>query len=220
MAERTCPGCGHEIRPGRRERNRKIWCSEACRLWRYRYPDGPPRPTAGQCAACGQAIRGRRVSARYCSSACAASARPKQVRPRKPRTTDACLVCTADITHTRADCTTCSKACRTKLEHLRAGGRTPAAKDADLRRRARNALVPTEYFRHLDVFERDGWVCQICGRAVDPALVHPHPMSKSLDHIVPISKGGTHAASNAQLAHLRCNIVKGDRLAIEPPLAG
>lgn len=58
------------------------------------------------------------------------------------------------------------------------------------------------------IFERDGWICQICGRRINKRLKHPNPLSKSIDHIVPISKGGADAPSNVQAAHLRCNLGK------------
>ena len=40
---------------------------------------------------------------------------------------------------------------------------------------------------------------------VDKDLMWPDPMSASLDHIVPLSRGGTHTLDNVQLAHLACN---------------
>jgi 5-methylcytosine-specific restriction endonuclease McrA len=70
----------------------------------------------------------------------------------------------------------------------------------------RNATV--ERFRDVEIFERDGWICGICGDPVDPELRAPDPMSKSLDHIYPLARGGAHSRANVQLAHLRCNNVK------------
>jgi 5-methylcytosine-specific restriction endonuclease McrA len=64
----------------------------------------------------------------------------------------------------------------------------------------------------LVVFERDEWHCQICRSEVDPALAFPHPQSASLDHKVPITKGGSHTYANVQLAHLACNQAKGNRI--------
>lgn len=84
-----------------------------------------------------------------------------------------------------------------------------AAKDA--RRRMRVAEATVEEFDPREVFERDGWICGVCGDLVDPSLKYPDPRSKSLDHVVPIARGGTHSSENAQLAHLRCNILKSDR---------
>lgn len=77
--------------------------------------------------------------------------------------------------------------------------------------RRRGAMV--ERFHHLDVFERDGWICGICAGVVDPSLRHPHPESASLDHIVPLSAGGDHSAANAQCSHLICNTRKGSKVA-------
>lgn len=59
-------------------------------------------------------------------------------------------------------------------------------------------------------------VCAICGRPVDMSLKWPHPMSKSIDHIIPISKGGHPSdLDNLQLAHFCCNRQKADKLALQ-----
>jgi 5-methylcytosine-specific restriction endonuclease McrA len=54
--------------------------------------------------------------------------------------------------------------------------------------------------------------CGICGLAIPKRLKHPHSFSASIDHTVPLARGGTHALSNLQLAHLGCNSRKRDRL--------
>lgn len=55
--------------------------------------------------------------------------------------------------------------------------------------------------------------CAICGRAVDFDKKFPDPWSATLDHIIPISKGGDPAAlENLQLAHLQCNRQKASKL--------
>lgn len=71
---------------------------------------------------------------------------------------------------------------------------------------------PTESFTDREIYERDVWSCSICGEAVDSSLAYPHPRSASLDHIVPIARGGGHTRANVALAHLRCNIRKKDRI--------
>ena len=55
-------------------------------------------------------------------------------------------------------------------------------------------------------------VCGICGDVLDDAVEYPDPMSKSMDHIIPVARGGTHSQENLQWAHLRCNIRKSDRV--------
>ena len=61
------------------------------------------------------------------------------------------------------------------------------------------------------IFERDGWICQLCGQKINKRLKWPNPRSKSIDHIIPYSKGGDDAPINVQATHLRCNLSKQAR---------
>lgn len=70
------------------------------------------------------------------------------------------------------------------------------------RARARQHGVAYEPINRLEVYERDGWICGICGGPVEKD-------DASLDHVVPMSRGGAHLYSNVQCAHLLCNIRKG-----------
>lgn len=56
-------------------------------------------------------------------------------------------------------------------------------------------------------------ICGICGKPVDFSLKYPHPLSATVDHIIPVSKGGHPSdLSNLQLAHRCCNREKSDKL--------
>lgn len=57
-------------------------------------------------------------------------------------------------------------------------------------------------------------VCGICGNQVDKTLKWPNPLAPTVDHIIPIIKGG-HPTDlhNLQLAHWCCNRQKSDKLA-------
>lgn len=56
-------------------------------------------------------------------------------------------------------------------------------------------------------------VCGICGKPVDKSLKFPHPMSPTIDHIIPIAKGGHPSdLDNLQLAHYVCNMAKSDNI--------
>lgn len=73
---------------------------------------------------------------------------------------------------------------------------------------ARRAGPGAEKFTLGDVIERDGVLCGICGDGLDLNLRHPDPLSPSLDHRHPLSRGGTHTLANSQAAHLVCNMRK------------
>lgn len=73
---------------------------------------------------------------------------------------------------------------------------------------ARRGAEVVDRFTNEEIFERDGWRCGVCRRKVRRKLKHPHPMSASLDHIIPLADGGEHVRTNVQCAHLRCNIEK------------
>lgn len=63
----------------------------------------------------------------------------------------------------------------------------------------------------LRIAHRDGWECRLCGVEIDSSYYHPHALSPTVDHIIPVSRGGTDELSNLQVAHFRCNIRKGNR---------
>lgn len=55
------------------------------------------------------------------------------------------------------------------------------------------------------VLIRDGARCGICG---DPVPAE----ELEFDHIMPLSRGGSNRADNRQVAHSRCNRLKGNRI--------
>lgn len=69
--------------------------------------------------------------------------------------------------------------------------------------------------------QRDGWTCHICGKAVDPDLIGSMNKYRPIvDHLVPISQGGTDDMANARLAHLRCNAKRGTGGTVQLMLVG
>ena len=90
--------------------------------------------------------------------------------------------------------------------------RTPRRTALLIQRRAivRGATGPADRFTVHDLIARDGNTCGICGEPIEGTR-YPHPMSASIDHIIPISLGGPHTLTNARATHLRCNIRRGNR---------
>lgn len=68
------------------------------------------------------------------------------------------------------------------------------------------------------LIQRDEGICKICGRQVDindyyytdEGYFIAGDNYPSIDHIIPLAKGGTHTWDNIQLAHRHCNSIKSD----------
>lgn len=80
-------------------------------------------------------------------------------------------------------------------------------------KRARKYGVPYDRTINLKrLIERDGLRCSICGKTCDmddKQWGDYGPDYPTIDHIVPLSKGGPHLWSNVQVACAECNIAKG-----------
>lgn len=114
-----------------------------------------------------------------------------------------CVDCGSVFVHRRKSCgrTPLCKGCsrRRYLEHN-------ARKNH--KRRAPGLPVLSVY----QLAERDGCRCNICGRKVDLKLSGRAKYGPTIDHLIPISQGGTNAADNLALAHRACNVARGNRV--------
>lgn len=81
------------------------------------------------------------------------------------------------------------------------------------RRRARIQDAPFERIRLADIIARDGARCAICGKAQGKDRW-------SIDHILPVSRGGSHTMANVRLTHFYCNSARGNRGAAQLRMLG
>ncbi len=61
---------------------------------------------------------------------------------------------------------------------------------------------PRNLLTRREVFRRDGWTCQYCGK---------HSLSLTIDHIIPRHLGGEHSWTNVVAACAACNHRKGGK---------
>lgn len=96
------------------------------------------------------------------------------------------------------------------------------------KRRTRRNIIESQ--RHDDVtldrlFKKDKGICYLCGRPCDysdfkkiDSYIVTGNRYPSIEHIVPISKGGTDTWDNVRLAHRICNSFKGNKITEQLPL--
>ena len=61
-----------------------------------------------------------------------------------------------------------------------------------------------------DIYDFYDWICICCDEYIDPHVKWPDPGCATLDHVIPLSRGGTHTWDNVAPAHLLCNGLKAD----------
>lgn len=82
-----------------------------------------------------------------------------------------------------------------------------------MRYKARKRGAPRyERIRRIDVFEADGFRCYLCKKVFEASDLQ-------VDHIVPVSRGGTHTRDNVATACGHCNASKGAKLLEEMGIA-
>ena len=224
----TCKGCGIEVpstvAPAR-ARNSRQFCTRPCMSkWfvKKKSEDAAAArsSSARACRQCKCDISHRKPQAKFCSVFCSDVSRGARLA--EPLAPVECALdgCEVVFTPNRRGTKCCSE------NHgqihwnrvSRAEGRQKPSpwnerrKASYHQRRALKRQLPADNIRPADVYERDEWVCGLCSAPVDRNLTWPDPLSPSLDHILPLSLGGHHTMANVQLAHLSCNVRKGNRV--------
>lgn len=214
----TCRECGLDFDYTRRDARGAVkrWCSDRCR---YAERDRAKRVPCALCAAPVYLGRGSRPDAmcrpcrtltqrrgcvdKACGS-CGVTFVPVKWRPGPQYCPDP--VCRQAFRGTPLACDW--SAHLTPLENaMRANPRRDEsqrrARYRAARKRLRSDLAPGQGADAI--FTRDRWKCHLCDLPVSRTLAHPHPMSPSIDHLVPLVEGGTDEPANLATAHLACN---------------
>lgn len=218
--ERTCIGCGCVFRMKNGTRRKGLYCTRECAFAHGRMsPESAARRKeedrarrtrlASDAVAEGAAIwmqgwrkcawcnvsfwsRGNGVT---CGSGCGHHAKQGLTRQ--------CELCGQGINRRiepgRRQCQECrTSAMKAQRERLK------------IQRRTRVETQWVEYVSRIVVFKRDRYQCWICLGMVKRKYDSNDPASPTIDHVVPLAKGGTHSYANCRTAHAICNSLKSD----------
>lgn len=186
------------------------FCSDKCKqrvgnraLNRRRLP--APKQPERECAndRCDLRFTPKRRDQIFCSTRCARNQGQNRRYAGAPLRQGAafervCVECGQTFTAKKANAKWCSPICR-----IRTNGR-----DASRRRHPGTGAA---LYTDREIFERDKWICYLCRKKIDPAADRRSPGGATIDHVIPLSLGGTDEAANVAAAHWRCNRDKGVR---------
>lgn len=88
----------------------------------------------------------------------------------------------------------------------------PVRARSAFRRAIMRGSTDNEFITTKSVIDRDGNQCRLCGSEVNTTLTGRNPIAPSIDHIIPLSRGGSHTFKNVQLAHFGCNSRKNNSM--------
>lgn len=159
------------------------------------------------CAECGTWFEQNRTS-RYCSDDCIKAKERNWHHLNAPQR--------SKRDHTARQCKECGEAFAPEYGNQRRAFCSQGCLVRNVRRtrrkkeRARNRTLQVESVDVLKVFDRDGWRCQFC-KVKTPRSLRGTTKSNApeLDHIQPLSKGGSHTYQNVQCLCRKCNGLKG-----------
>lgn len=225
----TCNYCGKDYHPKSAERNQ--YCSRECS-----FADKEKRCDCGEsirgsglsqcfvcssisvgqyveCEICGNEFETFAHNQKYCSDECVKEKNRQwyhdnfvSASETNPYVTKVCEECGAEYktNHMASRRKYCSKDCAKAVE-IRNQAR------GNHQQRAKHYGVHYEWFVDTYPMRRDGWYCYICGihtpRKLKGSIEHNAP---EVDHVVPLSRGGTHTRDNVKCSCRHCNLLKSD----------
>lgn len=210
----NCQTCGEPLanvgKPGRPKRN----CSQLCRD-RASQAKRPKKPKIEKpCVICQTVFSSANPKHNYCSLTCRAEFNKRRSSekwreavaikyPNKERTTI---------------CGWCNEPRTFKIGESVAKAYHPACSKEAQRTRYRIKTVKRQKHKnpqrisHEQVVREYGSDCHICREPIDLNLPRTSKLGLTVDHLIPLSRGGTDTMPNLRPAHWGCNIKKSNKL--------
>lgn len=217
-----CEQCGKEFKRTKKKRDSCRFCSREC-AFKYAHEHRKANIViehAKICLYCGKRFTTTNSNKLYCSEECSkengrkkARERSKAIRPIsfKGKKT-ICRNCEKEfITEYKKSKVFCCDNCKDIYEKQ---------KRHNINRKRLKGKVIDRDITLTKLSIRSNNMCAICGATVDwsdykeiNGTIICGEKYPSIDHIIPLSKGGMHEWSNVQLAHRDCNRIKSDEVA-------
>lgn len=174
-------------------------CKDAYALAR-KYPGGKRL-----CFGCGDEYMAPSKKSKYCSNGCATKYARKNSLAEKGNVS--CVVCFQEFTPSPE---TKFNVCSVECYSVR---RSNEWKENCARRRIaiNNGRVKGEVVRVHEIFARENYICALCGIKTSKSGGKYANNYPTIDHIIPLSKGGQHIPGNLQCLCRKCNISKGSK---------
>lgn len=232
QTEFTCVGCGKVFVRTRGSRDAKKYCSRECAFkhkatsqfsaqtvhmqakarWERRLIDSLSSKhdvrEVHVCEHCGMSYVAEYHSSKYCI-ACKRIVR-RNLSSRVRRCGQCGMMFCKPLGSKRRLCRTCANENQIELER-RMKRRRRSVENA----RRRGRMKSNGPFHNVDpdsVFGREGWQCYLCGCDVYKWNGRLLMNTATLDHVIPLAKGGSHTLDNLRCACAECNSLKQDKI--------
>lgn len=202
----VCKQCGKTFHRRKKIEDKCEFCSREC-AGKYKTDHRPMVQKEfffgfeTKCIQCGKMFFSNNGQVKFCSDECKQQWKDEHAKP-IPIYYHECQQCGKKFVTARNAQKFCSIECQRKAYD----------KKHEIRRRTRKRVNGNaDYTISLaKLYKRDHGICAICGKLVNMDTDTNSDDYGSIDHIIPLSKGGTHTWGNVQLTHRICNSVKSD----------
>ena len=216
-----CPVCAtgvaEMVRTSGRGGRQQVYCSLKCRQsadWQRRRESRLNPLRVEQCGNCHQFFETRIIKQKYCSEECRltgyrtiASVRWHKENPKPEIYIYDCDLCAEPIERPKPlggrkryhpDCAVIAQQARYRKKTVKRQSTTKPS----------GAWVE-------QILEAYGYICYLCNEPIDMKLPRTSKRGATVDHVLPLSRGGSDELENLRLTHWSCNRAKSNKLVEE-----
>lgn len=210
--ETACWFCGAELEITGKAGFPKRYCNRVCAQSLRTKQEQEARDRSSVCVICNVSFVGSRARMLYCGVECRKVGNARKAAERWREFAE------SKGPFKEWDCKWCGR--KVQVRSSLQGGKKYHDECAVKARRARNRVksmkrkgfTTDSTITHESIAERDGYRCYLCGDDVDMSLPRTSRFGATLDHVIPISKGGADSMDNLRLTHWICNVKKSDKI--------